>query len=158
MDKNPLNAKRMLHERSPRIHLVLTQTEREEQQAMRHWGQLERQLGTEQTQLNELREYAAGYRNCLSSPSGTEASLSGGQIQHTLGFLQQVEQAIKTQTGKIRRLNEQVEEARQRCLALRAKVKGIENLIEKLENEKLCMLEKQEQKQVDEFNNRMFFR
>ncbi|MGB1091602.1 MAG: flagellar export protein FliJ [Oceanobacter sp.] len=150
------NEPRLLHERSPRIRLVLQQTRSEEAQAMRQWSQYQQTLAQEQEQLAQLKEYAEGYRNSLAIPSQTK--VSGGQIHHTLGFLQQVEQAIQTQHSKIYRLQDQLQTARSRYLTLRGKVKGMENLIEKLEREKAQQLEKQEQKQVDEFNNRMYFR
>jgi len=114
------------HPRARRLQVVLDLTEREEQQALQQWGELQQRLAQEQEQRQQLQLYSQEYQQKISSPS--PAPLGAGQIHNTLGFIGQIDQAIDAQQQQIALLKQQADAAQKQYLAVHGKAKGIDIL------------------------------
>ncbi len=144
------------HPRAQRLQVVLDLTERQEQDALREWGTLQQQLLQEQNQRQQLEVYTLEYQQQISAPRDTP--VTAGSVHNALGFMGQIEAALKSQSQKIRQVQDKTDKARESYLVLRGKVKALTDLIDKLEQEFMLQDEKNAQKQADEWANRAAFR
>jgi len=144
------------HPRSRRLQVVLDLTEREEQQALQIWGELQQKLQHENEQKQQLETYSHEYQQMISSPSQT--AMKAGQVHNALGFIGQIGRAISTQQQQITLLQKKADAAQKNYLTLHGKVKALQDLIERLEQEAAQAADKEEQKQTDEWAARAAFR
>lgn len=143
------------HPRAKRLLTVVQLAERDEQQALANLGAAQQKLQLELDQKQQLSDYATDYQAQLSGSQG--GHLSSAQLHTTVGFLQQIDQALKQQTEQIALLQKQVERERavwQRC---QAKLKALQQLMDSLEQEYQQQQDRQEQRQADEWANRAAF-
>jgi len=144
------------HPRARRLQVVLDLTEREEQEALRVWGEIQQKLNDEKMQRQQLQEYTQEYQQKISAPATT--AVSAGIIHNALGFMAQIETALQRQNEQIRLLQGRAEKAQESYLILHGKVKALTELIERLEQEAQQLDDKDAQKQADEWANRAAFR
>lgn len=143
------------HPRAQRLQVVLDLTEREEKAALASWGELEQKLRQEEQQRQQLTSYHDEYQQKISTPGG---GISAGQIHNTLGFMAQIETAMKSQSEQIRLLKKRSDAARETYLKVHGKVKALTDLIERLEQEAAVQEDIKAQKQSDEWANRAAFK
>lgn len=144
------------HPRARRLQILLDMAEKAEQQALQEWGTLQQKLHQEESQREQLKSYANEYQQQLSVPGGQ--SLSSGFVHNTLGFIGQIEAALKTQNEQIKLLQERVAVARNQYLEQHGKVKALSGLMDRLDHEHDQLADKEQQKQSDEWANRAAFR
>lgn len=140
------------HPRAKRLQVLLDMAEREEQELLRRWGELQQQLQAEQEQRQQLVSYNEEYQQRISMPG--QGMVSAGTLHATLGFMQQIERALQQQSEKLNLLQKQTEQARQRYLDQHGKVRALTGLMDKLDLEHAAGEEKQQQKLADEWANR----
>lgn len=140
------------HPRAKRLQVLLDMAEREEQDLLRRWGELQQQLQAEQEQRQQLVSYNNEYQQRISAPG--QGMVSAGTLHATLGFMQQIERALQQQSEKLNLLQKQTAQARQRYLEQHGKVRALIGLMDKLDLEQAASEDKQQQKQADEWANR----
>ncbi|MCT7357468.1 flagellar export protein FliJ [Thalassolituus pacificus] len=143
------------HPRARRLQILFDMAEKAEQQALQEWGQLQQKLHQEEEQRTQLSGYANEYQQQLSVPSGK--ALSSGFLHNTLGFIGQIETALKTQNEQIKLLQDRVTAARNQYLEHHGKVKALSGLMDRLDHEYDQQADKELQKQSDEWANRAAF-
>lgn len=141
------------HPRAQRLQVILDLAEREEEKCLAAWGELQQKLQSEEEQRDQLQAYNHEYQQKISSPS-TQA-IKAGDIHATLGFMQQIKGVLQSQQEKIVLLIEQADSAKQRYLEQRGKAQALHKLMDKLDKEFDTEEEKAQQKQADEWSNRM---
>ena len=90
------------HPRARRLKVVLDLNEREEQEALQRWGQVQQKLDAEKQKRQQLTEYANDYQRKLSTPG--QALVRAGDVHNTLGFIRQIEGALQQQETQIAQL------------------------------------------------------
>lgn len=140
------------HPRAQRLQVLLDMAEREEQQRLRVWGELQQKLQAEQQQRQQLISYNQEYQQQISAPGG--GPLQAGLLHATLGFMQQIEQALNKQSEKLALLQQQTERARLHYLEQNSKVRALQGLMDRLDQEHVLAEGKQQQKMADEWANR----
>lgn len=140
------------HARAKRLQIILDLAEREQEKRLQAWGQLQAQLHAEQQQREQLLRYHQEYQQQISAP--TTQALSAGQLHTTLGFMGQVQQALTSQEEKLHRLEMRTEQARLAFLEQQGKTQALVKLMDKLDAEHDLAVEKELQKQADEWANR----
>lgn len=143
------------HPRASRLQVLLDMAEKAEQQALQEWGRLQQKLQQEEQQRAQLTGYANEYQQQLSSPTGK--ALSSGFLHNTLGFIGQIETALRTQNEQIRLLQDRTDAARRQYLEHHGKVKALSGLMDRLDREYEQQADKELQKQSDEWANRAAF-
>ncbi len=143
------------HPRAQRLQVVLELTEREEKSALQVWGDLQQKLRQEEAQRDQLEQYRAEYQNKISLPGHQQ--ISAGHIHNTIGFVAQIETAMRSQQEQITLLRQQCGQAQSQYLTLHGKSKALTELIERLEQEAAAADDRQAQKQADEWSNRAAF-
>lgn len=143
------------HPRAKRLQTVVRLAERDERQALANLGAAQQKLQREQQQQQQLTDYAGDYQRQISGSGGGQ--ISAAQLHTTVGFLQQIEQALKQQQQQIALLQKQVDHEREVWQQAQAKLKALQQLIEKLESEYDHQQARQEQRQADEWSNRAAF-
>ncbi|WP_157730006.1 flagellar export protein FliJ [Bacterioplanes sanyensis] len=143
------------HPRAIRLQTVVKLAERDERQALANLGQAQQKLQAEQEQKQQLSDYANDYQQQLSGGHGGQ--LSAAQLHTTVGFLRQIEQALKQQQEQIVLLQKQVEHERGIWQQCQAKLKALHHLLDKLDQEYDEQQQRLEQHQADEWSNRAAF-
>ncbi|WP_430459796.1 flagellar export protein FliJ [Thalassolituus sp. LLYu03] len=141
------------HPRARRLQVVLDLTEREEKEALSVWGDIEQKLRAEEQQREQLSLYRDEYQQKISLPG----QLSAGHMHNTLGFMSQIESAMRSQNEQISLLRKRADAARELYLQWHGKVKALSDLIDRLEGEAAAADDRQAQKQSDEWANRAAF-
>lgn len=140
------------HPRAKRLQVILDMAEREQEQLLQAWGQLQQKLQAEQQQRDQLVAYNEEYQQKISAPGN--GPLSAGALHATLGFMQQIEEALNKQQERLVLLEKQTDYARQQYLTQHGKVSALLGLMDKLDAEHDALEEKNQQKQADEWANR----
>ncbi|TPE54699.1 flagellar export protein FliJ [Maribrevibacterium harenarium] len=138
--------------KSQRMSLLVDVWQRREDDVAKQLAQDQQRLEADQRKLQELMDYASQYeqeRNLL----GLSPYLATN-YQH---FVDRVQQAITQQRQQIQRSEQQVNMTRRRWQQARAKTKGMDWLKDKSEREEQAVVDKQEQKQLDEHAGRLYF-
>ena len=147
-------SKAFIHPRAKRLKIVLELAENDMQQALEYWGEFQKRLQTHQQQAQQLEQYQQEYQQRLAQPS--ERQVNGGLLHQQLHFIQQVNESLRQQQGRVLELNEQVQQARDRYLSLQAKVKGLTDVIERLNQQALQDQQRQQQRESDEWSVRQY--
>ncbi|MDF1764304.1 MAG: flagellar export protein FliJ [Oleibacter sp.] len=140
------------HPRAKRLAVVLNISQREEQEALKRWGDAEQKLNAETEKTNQLNSYADDYHKQLSNPSQT--SVRAGDMHNTLSFLKQIKAALSQQEQRINQLRAQAAKARASYLECHGKVDAMVKMIDRLELEFQQTLNRNEQRKADEWSNR----
>ncbi|MBE0482295.1 MAG: flagellar export protein FliJ [Bacterioplanes sp.] len=143
------------HPRAKRLQVVLDLAQRAEQAALKSLAHQQQALLAEQQQKDQLLIYADEYQRQLSTPTGS--AIQAGQLRNTMGFLQQIETAIKGQAQQLSLLQQRVEAARNEWLRCQGKVKALQSLLDKLDIEYAQEQDRRQQVEADEWSNRMAF-
>lgn len=139
----------MSQQRVKRLGIVLKMAEQKEQQDLQTWGRYQQQLDQEKAKFDQLEDYMTEYRNTLTSNQGS--LIQGGQVQNTIAFIEQIKQACGHQQAQINLIQQQADGAQRVYLEARAKAEALRKLITKLSEQVSAVIDKQEQKLMDEF-------
>lgn len=143
------------HPRAKRLQVVLDLAQRAEQSALKALAHHQQSFLAEQQQKDQLLIYADEYQRQLSTPTGS--AIQAGQLHNTMGFLQQIETAIKGQAQQLSLLQQRVEAARNEWLCCQGKVKALQSLLDKLDIEYAQEQDRRQQVEADEWSNRIAF-
>ena len=139
----------MSKQRVKRLQFVLAMAAEKEQKDLQTWGQYQQRLVQEQEKLTQLEQYMAEYRSSLTTQQAV--AISGGQIQNTIAFIEQIKNASGHQQNQINLVQQQTDGAQRVYLQARSKAQALRKLIDKLNSQLSAIAEKQEQKLMDEF-------
>ena len=140
------------HPRAQRLKVVLDLTEREEQDALQRWGDVQKKLAGEQEKRQQLKNYASDYQRQLSAPG--KALIRAGDMHNTLGFIRQIESALRQQEAQIAQLEVMTAKARGAYLQAHGKTEALKNMMQRLEDEHALEVSRREQREADEWATR----
>lgn len=136
--------------RSKRMETVRKLKYQEEQQQAKKFAQAQQALQQEQAQLDMLKKYQQDYFAGLSSGVENTAIISASQLEKYQQFLSRLHKAIENQQQMVVIKKKSVEVARQEWAQANARLKALDNLIERLQQEEQRIADKQEQKLIDD--------
>ncbi|TNC88226.1 MAG: flagellar export protein FliJ [Thalassolituus sp.] len=140
------------HPRAKRLKVVFEIAEREEQDALQRWGLAQQKLEAEKAKRSQLSDYAGDYQRRLATPGQT--TVKAGDMHNTLGFIRQIESALRQQEGQIAQLETLTAKARTAYLEARGKTEAMKKMLERLEQEYQSEQNAREQREADEWSNR----
>lgn len=138
--------------RSSRIKIVVELAQREEEKAASLFQQARDELETEHQRLRELEEYYTGYQDYFG---GGQASVRASDLQKSRLFLQQLADAISNQQQHILRVESAVDQRRSAWHICHLKHKSLLDLSKRYRDEESLVLNKKEQKLLDEWFNQI---
>lgn len=138
--------------RSQRLTSIVQLALRKVQDAARALAYVQEKLRADQNKLQQLEDYLVEYRGARQSMGAK--GMSAQQFMNYNRFSENIERAITQQTQQVATVARQVEQVRQHWQKLDARHKGLEKLYERLLLEENAALEKQLQKEQDEFAGR----
>lgn len=133
--------------RSKRLAVVLDLAEREKEEATQAFEKARRYCLEEEQKLVQLEAYYADYQNSFASAS----SMHVQQLIKQRSFLEQLAQAKRQQQGAIRTAQLNLEAKRQAWQKSHLKHKNMAELIARYRAEEDAVLDKKEQKMLDEW-------
>lgn len=145
--------------RSVRMQPVRKLKLQEERQLAKKFAQAQQALEQEKSQLAMLANYQQEYFAGLSGSqqSSNTAVLSAPQLEKYQLFLSRLHKAIENQRQMVVIKEQAVDAARQEWAQANARLKAMDNLIEKMQFEEARQQDKQEQRMLDDLplrNNR----
>lgn len=141
------------HPRAKRLEFVLNLAKQEETRLLQVLAEQQHKLSEELSQREQLERYHQEYQTQISAPGQTR--LQAGLMHATLGFMQQIKQALQLQQERITLLHSQIEQATQAYLTQHGKVQAMDKMLTRLDQEYAVQQEKEQQKQTDEWVNRV---
>lgn len=145
----------MAESRAKRMQVVASLAKKQEDDAANKLSQYREQVGQEQRQLAELRDYASQYLNAQSV-------LREGVLAHELinysSFIHRLNEACTEQETKVARMAKQLEALQQQWRFKHQKRKSIEDLIVRLQQEDNLIADKRLQKELDELSAQQLLR
>lgn len=142
--------------RAERLTPVIDMSEQEERDAARQLGKCQTQLMQAEQKLADLQRYRDDYhKQWLNAGS---QGVSGQWMIGYQRFLSQLEDAIAQQERSTNWHRDVVEKARQSWQQRYARLEGLKKLVEKYHQEQRLVEDKREQKQMDEFSQRLLQR
>lgn len=141
------------HPRAQRLQVILDLAERAEEKSLSEWGELQQSLQSEIEQKDQLLAYNQEYQEKISAPS--QQAIRSGDIHATLNFMQQIKGVLDSQQERVALLEKQTETAKQAYMEKRSKAQALHKLMDKLDKEQDQKEEKQQQKDADEWSNRL---
>ena len=145
----------MAESRSKRMKVVLTLTERSEQEAGEKLSKFTAQVEAEGEQLRQLDEYANQYLNAYSS---RKIAVKPQELIAYSGFIQRLAEARKEQQARLERMKLQLERYRQEWRIAHQKTESIKELIVRLQQEENLLSDKRLQKELDELVGQAYSR
>lgn len=145
----------MAESRAKRMQVVLTLTERSEQEAGEKLGKFMTQVDAEIEQLRQLDEYADQYLNVYTS---RKVGVKPQELIAYSGFIQRLAEARKEQQARVERMQLQLERYRQAWRVAHQKTESIKELILRLKQEENVLQDKRLQKELDELVGQAFIR
>jgi flagellar FliJ protein len=145
----------MAESRAKRMQVVLTLTERDEQQAGEQLSKFTAQVEAETEQLRQLDEYANQY---LNTYAGRKTSVRPEELIAYSGFIQRLGVARKEQEARLGRMQIQLDRYRQLWRVAHQKTESIKELIARLQQEENALQDKRLQKELDELVGQAYSR
>ncbi|RYY74709.1 MAG: flagellar export protein FliJ [Gammaproteobacteria bacterium] len=145
----------MAESRSKRMQVVLTLTERSEQEAADKLGKFTAQVEAESEQLRQLNEYADQY---LHAYGARKVAVRPQELIAYSGFIQRLAEARKEQQARLERMQLQLERYRQAWRIAHQKTESIKELILRLQHDENLLQDKKLQKELDELVGQAYSR
>ncbi len=143
--------------KSQRLQVVLDLAERNEQAGLEQMTAANRYLEDQKAQMMNLRQYHAQYLSDMKPGVGSVQNIS--LLQSSLHFINQIDKAIQQQELVVDQAQKAFNTSKDKWSALHQKTLGLTDLIQRYKDEERLLLEKQEQKQLeDALQARMFRR
>ena len=135
--------------RAQRMQVVLLLARQHEDKAAQQLTLMKDQLNGENQQLRELSEYKDQY---LHGHAQLHTGIRPQELINFTNFMTRLNQACSDQTVKIARIEQQITLLQQKWREKYQKRKSLEELIQRIEKEESAQLDKQLQKEMDEFS------
>lgn len=138
------------------LQLILERAKEDEHQASLALNNARNERDNYLVQLQQIEQYRLDYCKQLSSRG--QAGLTASNYNHLQKFLTQLDETLAKQRMAGAQFDEQVNACSEYWQEIRKKRRSIEWLLEKKQTERQQMLDKQEQKMMDEFSTLQFAR
>lgn len=138
--------------RSKRMQSVLKIAKMKADKGARAYAYIAGQLQQEHNKLSELSQYKEEYAENLRQESS--AGISGQRLRSMQGFIANLDMAISQQKLQIENVKVQVKTVKEQWMALRAKYRSMEKLVDNFRLDELKAELKAEQKEMDELAGR----
>ncbi|MCG8516757.1 flagellar export protein FliJ [Marinobacter sp. CA1] len=142
--------------RSQRLAVVLELEQRREQQALEKLAAARDQWQQHQNQLEELRQYQAGYQQQIRNDQ--QGTVSVARLQGWQAFVTQLDQVIGQQEIKVQKAKEQMEQCRQDWQQAYERRRGMARFIDSCREQEQRAQDARDQKAMDEAAGRAFGR
>lgn len=142
-----------MNRRADRLAPVVEMALKAEREAARQLGQAQNQLLQAQRKLAELERFRADYQQQWIDRG--RQGVSGQWLLDYQRFLAQLETAVEQQNRSLVWHQDVVEKARVTWSEKYARLEGLRKLVERYREEARLLADKQEQKQLDEFAQRL---
>ena len=142
--------------RSQRLNTVVDLAQRKLDEAGQALAFIQKKLGDEEHKLEQLQEYLVEYRATIKS--ACSKGLSVQAFRRYNDFSENVAKAITQQTQQVATVGQQVEQVRRHWQKLDARHKGLLKLRDKAVAEEAVLVERQQQKELDELAGRWHLR
>ena len=136
--------------RSDRLQVVVDMARREEDAAAEKLATIQKQLNNEIARLRDLEEYYGQYEQ---SQQTLRTGVNAQDLAKIRNFLQQLAMAKQAQILQIQRVEDVQRQARQAWQACHLKHKLMKDMIARYKTEEQAVLDKNEQKMLDEWFN-----
>ena len=134
--------------RENRLDSVVKVTGDRENDALRHFGQCQRELAQRRHQLDELIGYRDEYGSQFANAGGD--GFSAAQLHEYRAFLNSLNQAIEQQTRLVEETHLRHERSRRQWLESRRKAKGVAKVVDRRREQERSTRDRREQKESDE--------
>ncbi|PSW11154.1 flagella biosynthesis chaperone FliJ [Photobacterium rosenbergii] len=138
------------------LELILNQTADAEHKASLALNQARIERENYLQQLQQIEQYRLDYCRQLSERG--QQGLTASAYNHLQKFLNQLDETLVKQKSAGAHFDQQVEQCSQHWQEMRKQRRSIEWLIEKKQTERQRLLDKQEQKLMDEFATMQYAR
>lgn len=145
----------MAETRAQRMQVVLTLSQRHEDEAAKRLGECRDLLADEERQLAELVEYRNQY---LAAQAEPRAGIHAQELINYSHFIGRLAEACREQENKIARTQASLLLLQQQWREKHQKRKAIEDLIARLHNEENLLIDKRLQKELDELSAQQLLR
>ncbi|SDH97460.1 flagellar FliJ protein [Pseudomonas delhiensis] len=142
-----------MNRRADRLAPVVEMALKAEREAARQLGVAQGQLLQAQRKLAELERFRADYQQQWIDRG--RQGVSGQWLLDYQRFLAQLETAVEQQNRSLAWHQDVVEKARATWAEKYARLEGLRKLVERYREEARLLADKQEQKQLDEFAQRL---
>ncbi|MBB1607091.1 MULTISPECIES: flagellar export protein FliJ [unclassified Pseudomonas] len=142
-----------MNRRADRLAPVVEMALKAEREAARQLGLAQNQLLQAQRKLAELERFRADYQQQWIDRG--RQGVSGQWLLDYQRFLAQLETAVEQQNRSLAWHQDVVEKARVTWSEKYARLEGLRKLVERYREEARLLADKQEQKQLDEFAQRL---
>ncbi|OAN18610.1 flagellar protein FliJ [Photobacterium jeanii] len=138
------------------LELILERAKEDEHQASMALSNARNERDNYLVQLQQIEQYRLDYCKQLSARG--QQGLTASNYNHLQKFLTQLDETLAKQKLAGAQFDEQVKNCSEFWHEMRKKRRSIEWLLEKKQQERKAMLDKQEQKMMDEFATLQFAR
>lgn len=142
-----------MNRRAERLAPVVDMALKAEREAARQLGQMQGQLQQAQRKLAELERYRFDYQQQWITNG--QQGVSGQWLINYQRFLSQLEGAVEQQNRSVAFHENNVGKAREIWQEKYARLEGLRKLVERYREEARLAADKYEQKQLDEFAQRL---
>lgn len=142
--------------KSNRMKPVIRLAEKQEEQSARVYAQCLANVRELEEQLEKLYSYRLGYNQQMIDSS--KKGMGSHRLQDTLMFMSNLNQSIEGILSQIERQKKVCDEKKQLWMAMHSKTKIYSKVTKKYIAEEQIVMNKNEQKLVDEFNQSSFNR
>ncbi|MDF3936927.1 flagellar export protein FliJ [Pseudomonas citronellolis] len=142
-----------MSQRADRLAPVVEMALKAEREVARQLGLAQNQMLQAQRKLAELERFRADYQNQWIERG--KQGVSGQWLLDYQRFLAQLETAVEQQNRSLAWHQDVVDKARAAWAEKYARLEGLRKLVERYREEARLLADKQEQKQLDEFAQRL---
>lgn len=138
--------------KSKRLVPVLQIKERDEKDAAKRLGEAQQGLQGAIKQLEDLNQYRQDYYANLSGgvSAGVTSGVSASVLEKYQLFLSKLNGAVERQEQSVEQYRQHVDAHRKKWVEANARLKSMNDLIDRAKDEESLLLDKQEQKLMDE--------
>lgn len=142
--------------KSQRMKPVNQLAEKKEQQSAQIYARCLADVREMENQLQKLYSYRAGYNQQMIDLS--QQGVGSNRLQDTLMFMSNLNKSIDGVLQQIQQQKKVCENKKQQWMALHTKSRIFKKVTQKYVVEEQVIINKNEQKQVDDFNQSLFHR
>ena len=139
--------------KSKRFEPIATLARNSEREAAKVLGSALKNLDDQIEQLASLISYQADYNQRLSSSAS--AGMNAQKLNEYIEFLAKLSTAIERQEQTIEHAKQMLEEKKQFWFSKRGRSKALDSVLERYVQDEAKQLEKREQRDLDDRNNRI---
>lgn len=136
--------------KSTRLAPVRQIKQQEEKEAAQRLGEAQQGLNAAIKQLQELQQYRQDYYASLTEGREGSSSVPATSLEKYQLFLAKLNGVVERQQETVEQYKQHVDSHRKKWAEANARLKSIDELIERAKREETLFMDKQEQKSIDE--------